>query len=254
MDDGSTREYIVEGAPSPLFVRHSKTVHPPLPPGQWLMANGPSMFGDHRLFVQAMDGRFSGSQRFASDWMLLGPDGRLAKGDPALNASWYGYGTPVLAVGDGVVAGIADSIPENIPLSEKRSSPMRRETAGGNFVVLRLAKDVFAFYGHLQPGSLKVAVGDRVRSGQILGRIGNSGNSDAPHLHFHMIDSDDPMSGQGIPFALDSYTVLDRMDAADWDPMLTQNVPWLPSEKEKKVCRNRMPVGEAIIEFKTGGR
>jgi murein DD-endopeptidase MepM/ murein hydrolase activator NlpD len=77
-------------------------------------------------------------------------------------------------------------IPENVPLSPTHAVPMTLETAAGNHVILSLRNGHYAFYAHLQPGSIRIKPGDRVRRGQVLGLLGNSGNSNAPHLHFHI--------------------------------------------------------------------
>ncbi len=249
--DGSESEFSVEGAAIHPPARIPCPLAPPLRPGRWLLANGPSMLGEHRVFLHALDGRASNTQRFASDWMLLGPDGRLAEEDIDQNAAWHSYGEPVLAVAEAVVADVRDGIPENIPLSGEHAVPNKRESMTGNYVVLKLAEDRFAFYGHLQPGSPLVNVGDRVRTGQALGRIGNSGNSDAPHLHLHVSNSPDPLSGEGVPFALSAFTVLDVLDVPFWERMLLENVSWeATTGPEPEPHKNEMPLGEAIIEFR----
>lgn len=251
LSDGNEKEYLVEGAVARVPTDPPVTIQPPLPAGRWLMANGPAMLSEHRLFLQALDGMATNTQRFASDWMLLGPGGRLLKGRPEENEDWFCHGVPVLAVADATVAAVSDGIPENVPLSEERAVPNRRETMTGNFVVLKLTEGRFAFYGHLQPGSLQVKVGDRVHVGQELGRIGNSGNSDAPHLHFHVANDIEPLSGEGVPFALTSYWLLDELDVPSWEPMLMEGVPWKPSaERQPKHYREKMPLGDAIIEFR----
>jgi hypothetical protein len=66
-------------------------------------------------------------------------------------------------------------------------------------VVVKIAPKRFAFYAHMQPGSLRVKEGDRVRKGQILGLLGNTGNTDAPHLHFHIMDGPSPLQSNGLP-------------------------------------------------------
>ena len=83
--------------------------------------------------------------------------------------------------------------------------PFSLETVGGNFVVVDIGKGRFAFYAHLQPGSLTVEVGDRVKLGQVLGLLGNSGNSDFPHLHFHVMDSPSPLESDGLPYEFTSF-------------------------------------------------
>jgi len=249
--DGTEQEYVVEGAPVQISTRVPIQLQPPLPAAHWLMANGPSKLGEHRLFLRTVDGKTSNTQRFASDWMLLGPDKGLVAGDVAQNSSWHSYGVPVLAVADGVVVDLADGLPDNVPLAEERAVPMTREGMVGNYVVLQLEEERYAFYGHLKAGTLAVSVGDRVAAGQELGKIGNSGNSDAPHLHFHVADDPDPLSGEGVPFAFTSFAVLDTLDAAFWEKMLSGSVSWKePADAEPSFRTSEMPTGELIVEFK----
>jgi hypothetical protein len=249
--DGTEKQYVVEGAAVDISTRAPIQLQAPLPAARWLMANGPSKLGDHRLFLSTMDGRTSNTQRFASDWMLLGPDNALVDGDIEHNRSWHGYGVPVLAVAEGVVVDLADGLPDNVPLAEERAVPMTREGMVGNYVVLQLEEDRYAFYGHLKAGTLAVAVGDRVAAGQELGRVGNSGNSDAPHLHFHVADSPDPLSGEGVPFAFTSFVVLDELDVASWERMLSGSVSWKePADGEPSLRTREMPTGELIVELR----
>ncbi|MGH7448112.1 MAG: M23 family metallopeptidase, partial [Longimicrobiales bacterium] len=87
------------------------------------------------------------------------------------------------------------------------------ETVSGNSVVIDLGGR-YAFYAHLIPGSLRVSVGDRVRRGQVIGRVGNSGNSTEPHLHFHVVDALAPgtstLGAEGIPYALARFELVGR--------------------------------------------
>jgi hypothetical protein len=76
------------------------------------------------------------------------------------------------------------------------------DSAAGNYLTLDLGSGRFALYAHLQPGSLKVKLGDHVNAGQALARLGNSGNSDAPHLRFQSTDGNSPMGSEGIPYEL----------------------------------------------------
>ncbi|MGP4026486.1 M23 family metallopeptidase [Actinomadura sp. 3N407] len=71
----------------------------------------------------------------------------------------------------------------------------------GNSVVLDLGDGVYAVFAHVRRGSVRVKKGDRVRAGDVLGEVGNSGNSSEPHLHFHLMDRPRPLAAAGLPFA-----------------------------------------------------
>ena len=139
--------------------------------------------------------------------MRLYEDGRTSKGDPSKNASYRAYGADVLAVADAVVQETHDKIPENVPDPIARAVPITPETLGGNFVLLDLGDGAYAFYAHLQPGSLTVTKGDRVHEGQVLARVGSTGNSTEPHLHFHVCDGPDPLLCAGIPIRFEGIEV-----------------------------------------------
>jgi murein DD-endopeptidase len=130
----------------------------------------------------------------------LGPGGRPFHGDKGLNANWYDFGTEVLAVADATVSAAHDGIPENEP-SDIRAVPITLDTVGGNYLILDLGAGRYALYAHLQPGSARVKVGDKVHRGQVLALLGNTGNSDAPHLHFHIADTNSPLGAEGLPYS-----------------------------------------------------
>lgn len=79
----------------------------------------------------------------------------------------------------------------------------------GNHLILRMReKEVFAFFAHIRCGSIGVAVGDEVQRGQRLAEVGHSGNSTAPHLHFHLMDRADILNAQGLPCCFREYQIL----------------------------------------------
>src|SRR6266516_3378693 len=180
---GNRTQAVVEGAQ--VVVRRSAplVLGAPLRGEGWLAAGGLSNTSYHRRGIVAIGGKARIPQRFATDWGRIGEDGKPFRGDRVHNANWYPYGAEVLAVADAVVADLKDGIPENEPAS--RAVPITLETVGGNYVILDLGKGNFAFYAHLQPKSIRVRLGQKVRRGQVLALLGNSGNSESPHLHFH---------------------------------------------------------------------
>ena len=209
--DGAT---VVVRPPSDLVLA------PPVGAGDWWIGLGPSNMSEHRRAVIRVgeDTVPHLAQRFAIDWVKMDADGEYARDHRGRrNTDWYGYGEPVLAVADARVAAVVDSIPDNVPGEGSRAVPMRVATVLGNYVLLDLGRGEgaahrYALYGHLQPGTLRVRVGDMVGRGQVLGAIGNSGNSDGPHLHYQVTEADDasvaPLRGEGVPFVLEEFTVV----------------------------------------------
>ena len=118
-------------------VRRDKplVVTPPFKGGTWAAGNGPSHTSIHRRAFSVVDGGARLAQRFAVDWFKLGDkgkqedDAKLVHDDPCKNENWYGYGTEVVAVADGVVSAIQDGIPDNVPLAKSRSVPLVPEPA-----------------------------------------------------------------------------------------------------------------------------
>lgn len=173
---------------------------PPLRGTRWIAANGPGAASIHRRALLPMNGTAAIAQRFAIDWLRLGEGGQRFQGEVKDNKSYAAWGAEVLAVSAATVVSVKDGIPENEPGPKSRAVPMTRETLGGNYIVLDLGGGRFAFYAHLQPGSLRVKPGDKVKRGQVLGLVGNSGNSTEPHLHFHVSNGPDPLASEGLPF------------------------------------------------------
>jgi murein DD-endopeptidase MepM/ murein hydrolase activator NlpD len=216
------------GARAPALLRHRFTVAgqslegtvavaaatpivvgPPLRGADWVARNGPANTGGHhRRALVPIGGQTFIAQRFAIDWAKVDSAGRVFAGDPADNKAYFGYGAEVIAVADAIVASVKDGIPENVPGASSRAVPMTLETVSGNSVILDLGQGRFAFYAHLVPGSLRVKPGDRVRRGQVIGQVGNSGNSTGPHLHFQISDRNLPLASEGLPYAIDSWESL----------------------------------------------
>jgi hypothetical protein len=167
----------------------------------------------HRGVRAAVDGdRIVKSETFAIDWILL-QDGRFFEGDGARNEQWFAYGADVTAAAPGTVVAARDGRADGTPGSLPRSISEPGEGAG-NHVIVQIEPDVWAFYAHLQPGSVAVEVGDQVVTGQPIGRLGNSGNSIGPHLHFGLIDGLDPLTANSVPMVLDQYDLTGSIEPA----------------------------------------
>jgi len=210
---GKGQDEITEQCAPITVGRDIATISAPLRGDNWLAHNAPANSSGHRRAFIPVNGRAQIAQRFAIDWARLNADGKTFTGDAKDNKNYRAYGSDALAVADGVVTEIKDGIPENIPGINSRAVPITLETIGGNHAVLDIGHGRYAFYAHLQPGSLKVKLGDHVKRGQVLGLVGNSGNSTEPHLHFHLSNGNSPLGSEGIPYALESFDAKPKQDA-----------------------------------------
>ena len=192
----------VEGIEVAVSSQLPRIIGPPLEGDHWLAANGPDNATGHRRTLLSLSGEAHIAQRFAIDWVRLHDDGRTYRGDPLLNTSYRAFGASALAVANGTVIEALDEIPENVPDPVARAVPITPRTLVGNYVLLDIGDGAWAVYAHLQRGSVRVKQGDKVRRGQVLGLVGNTGNSTEPHLHFHVADRARSIDSEGIPYRI----------------------------------------------------
>jgi murein DD-endopeptidase len=216
----------------------------PLVGEDWAAGNGPSNTSLHRRALIPINGHAYISQRFAIDWVQAYPDGKMYKGDPSDNKNYRAYGAEIHAVADGVVTQVGDGIPQNTPGAKSLAVPITLETVGGNHVIMEIGNGLFAFYAHMQPGSLRVKAGDKVRRGQVLGLLGNTGNSSEPHLHFQICSANSELGSEGLPYAFASFEVQGQ---GEGDGM--KMFPGGPVKHEMEI-----PTEDEIVRFRESGK
>ena len=236
----------VDGAEVSVRQAAPVAISAPLRGQGWVALSGLSNTSVHRRTIVAVDGKARIAQRFAADWTRIGKEGLAFSGDPAKNANWAAYGAEVLAVANATVVDVKDGIPDNDPTAYKKAVQINLDTVGGNYVILDLGGGNYAFYAHLQPNSIRVKAGDRVHRGQILALLGNSGNSDAPHLHFHVSDGNSPLGAEGLPYVLDSF---DYQGDLPSKKLLAEGgwKAWLSSKADKRQLE--IPTENAVVRF-----
>ncbi|PTY04863.1 hypothetical protein DB347_19375 [Opitutaceae bacterium EW11] len=193
----------------PLDTSPPLELGPPLRGGPWVAVYDPAMDAGHRRVVYAVAGHARVPGRFAIDWFKLGENGGVAQGDGAKTADYFGYGADVLAVADATVAATRDNFPEPRTIADAPSVPIADAT--GNYIALDLGNGRTAFYEHLQPG-LKVKPGQRVRRGQAIARVGFTGQTTAPHLHFHVANRNSPLDAESLPYLLSGFVSIGRFE------------------------------------------
>jgi len=220
-------------------------ISPPLRRPDLLDLNG-CCDGAHRRALLDLNGVFDLAQRFAIDFVQVDLAAAAAggdpftHGDPTRNESYLLFGAPILAVGPGEIVDLRDGVAEN-DLTQPLPPP-DIQSAPGNYVVERLGDGRFALYAHLQTGSVAVKVGDRVSRGQVLGHVGNTGNSTMPHLHFHLMDGPSPLESNGLPYIFDRFDLEGTTDLSSDNPTFQPTPP--PNGRH-----DRLPLGGDILSF-----
>jgi murein DD-endopeptidase MepM/ murein hydrolase activator NlpD len=201
-----TTDFALEGAAIGTHYTELRVLGPPLTGSDWIARSGPSNDSYHRRGILVVDGTAIIDRRYAIDW-VRSKNGATFLGDELDARSYYAYGEEVLAVADGRIVAAKDSIPENVPRHEgfRPAVPLSMDTIAGNTITLDVGGGQFAYYMHLQPGSLRVKVGDRVHRGQVVARIGVSGDAREPHLHVEVTTSSRLLAGEGVPYLIDRY-------------------------------------------------
>ncbi len=220
-------------------------VRPPLRGSGWIAANGCcTEFTSHRGAVLPVNGKLHNSERFAIDFMRIQPNGKMVTGPWEDLSSYPFFGDPIVSATSGKVVRVVRHIPETQPTGEL--PPATAATSGGNYIVVRKAKGVFAFYAHMQPKSARVKIGQKVRPGQVLGLLGNTGNSNAPHLHFHMMDGPDPLASNGLPYTFTRFGVEGRLlNFGD----LFEGAPAEVNSQHAGIHNRQLPLNLEVIDF-----
>jgi murein DD-endopeptidase len=201
---------VVEGGVSAAASQAIATLDSPLRGGPWVAIYDPLLKGGHRTAIYTVDGRARIPGRFAIDFIALPPAGVLVRNPAVRPDDWNGFGSDVLAVADGTVVAALDDTPDETP------KPVAVENASGNYVAIDLGDGRFAFYEHLQRGSVAVKTGQRVRRGQVIAKLGSSGSTSiGPHLHFHVADASSLLAAEGLPFVFREFAQLGEYASID---------------------------------------
>ncbi len=155
----------------------------------------------------------------------------------------------MIAVAGARVVAAVDRFPDQIP---NHDVPVTLREADGNHVILALGHGRFAFYAHLKPGSVRVKRGDRVRRGELLGLLGNSGSSTGPHLHFHVMNGPSPLASDGLPFVFDRFRLSGRIPPLD-DSLAATILAGEPVPVDRAGAgprRRELPLGRDVVSFR----
>jgi len=206
--------------------------------------------GVHRGTGLPVNGKIYFAQRFAIDWMKLDDAGRMVNGDASKVENYVDYGAEVLAVADGTVVETLNTLDEQVPGKLPDPATITLENVDGNHVVIDLGKGLYAFYAHLQKDSVLVKEGQHVKLGQVLGKLGNTGNTSGPHLHFHLMDGPSVLGSSGLPYEIDGFGLAGAVSAEKFATAPTLEGDW--GEGRTKTASERkgqFPLDLNIVNF-----
>ena len=233
-----------------LLSRAPLVLGPPVRSGIWVADEGCcDIDTHHRRGLLSVDGNLVVPQRFAIDWMMLDGRHRAWVGNPSRLSSYVSYGQPLIAAAAGTVVIARDGVADSPPPHDPKPPPLAGLT--GNNVTLRVRPGIYLLYAHMKPGSVRVHVGERVRRGQLLGALGNSGNSATPHLHLQVQVTPSFVS-DGLPFVFDRFQLLGQIT----EPFSDANLGLRPNgqlrfapARPSGTRRLQMPLDRNVLRF-----
>jgi hypothetical protein len=235
-----------EFAPVKVTRRQAVVIQPPVYGPGWIIGNGCcANLNAHRSVVWPVNGKIHVAERFAIDFSQINAANRYLDGPADQLTSSPAYGAQVHAVADGTVVSVRDDIPET-PAGVAPHG-LTLEEGGGDQIVLAIGHGRYAFYGHLQQGSISVRRGDRVKAGQTIARLGNSGNSIAVHLHFHLVNGPAWAASNGVPYRFTEFNVVGKVVGERPETELVID------PAGHGIRHDELPMDEQIVEFPRAG-
>ncbi|MFH1037573.1 MAG: M23 family metallopeptidase [PVC group bacterium] len=242
------RRVVEKVARTEVITGQSVLIGPPVKGGNWIVAGiGGNSY--HRTTIMPINGWWVAPERWAVDFLQLDEQNRPWSGDITKNESYPQFGKELIAVSDGVVERVRDGMPD-IPPGEMPENMTLRDAAG-NYVVQNIGSGYRALYAHIKKGTIRVKEGERVRGGDSIGLLGNSGNTDAPHLHFQIVDDKEPFASDGVPFVIDSFLIRGEPVSPESieDDFKSGQPLQIKAGKSAGGHINKMPADLSIVDF-----
>jgi hypothetical protein len=238
-DDGSFTDDLV-AVSEPVSVNQAQVpvLGPPLEGGPWRCTGSLHLGNAHSAIYPFRTTQMRVPQFFGCDMQKVDSGGNVLPSpfpDDITASMFYSYGANLLAVADGTVVVAQDGIPEHVPQVDGHTPfQVTNANVSGNWIALDIGGGLHAFYAHIQPGTLRVKVGDKVRAGQVLGLLGMSGNASGPHLHFHVGNGPSLNGNDGVPFVFREHVFGGR------------SVPDETATRRVNMC---LPVRDSLVTF-----
>lgn len=184
--------------------------------GKWTVVNG------------SVDKKMSHSwgivnQRYAYDFIIVDDTGKSCGGNNKSVNSYYCYGKDIISPADGVVVQISGKHKDS--RTNGRKAYCDSWDIRGNFIVIKHADKEYSLTAHLASDSITVAVGDKVKQGDIIAKCGNTGNTSEPHIHFQLQSGKSFFASAGLPIAFSHIYAGEKTPYWQQDKRIRQTEP-----------------------------
>jgi hypothetical protein len=243
------QELSESGGVTTVDKRSVALIGPPLRGARYIAADSCCDATRHQRAALPVNGRVWLAQRYAVDWEQMDASGHIYTGPREKLESYAIFGQPALAVANALVVSVIDGEPEQTPGSYPTNIAL--DKADGNSIILELGEKRYALYAHLQPGSIKVHPGERVHPGQVMGLVGDTGNSIVPHLHFQVMDGLSSFSSNGLPYEISNFEMTGKSPGTEAFDLAESNGTPLPVTpiSPPQTVKQAMPLDQTIISF-----
>ena len=239
VENSTPPQIVAIGGAVKVKAKRAITLSPPLRGDGWVDGNGCcAIIGAHRFTIIPGSGSLYAPQRFAIDYLQIDAQGRAWVGTVTHVTDWRGFGAEVRSAAPGQVVSAVDGYDDNIPGEGPKITPAN---IAGNHVIIDMGNGTFALYAHLKKGSVIPKRGEFVRCGQLLGFVGNSGSSGAPHLHFEIMAAPSSLEANGLPFVFDKMQYQGAVTGT-WQQFLDDLFAGLPVQVDS--ARSGMRTGQ----------
>lgn len=216
----------------------------PLKGKNWMAIYSSEWQRGHRRVYYMVGGQSRIPGRFAIDFVRLDGDGKLYLGNSDSTANYYSYNQDILAVADGIIVSLRNDFKEMETMAGHTVHIAK--DASGNYIALQIGKDLYAFYEHLKPRSILFNVGDKVKKGSVIAKVGFTGDASEPHLHFHVADKNSLLGAEGLPFLFNEFSYEGTYD--DFSNFGKQRWEAFSKAQIKNVLPSR-PLPNSVISF-----
>ena len=182
--------------------------------GKVIVWDGHDFYAHHRRYPlglpkQIAKGVTANSNRYAYDFITIADDGSVFKNTPFKKENWYSFGKPVYAPGTGRIVDVQNNVLDNFFTGKDVRSPnipASLDPSGmGNHVIIDHGNGEFSIVLHMEKGSVKFKIGERVVAGQQIGNVGFSGDAIFPHVHYTVMNGAREGINEGVPSYFNAY-------------------------------------------------